>query len=798
MKRPRIFLRMAFWVAGISASLDAVAVETKMPPNLVDPQMLADPLPALRPNRPAAQVLAQQRREHPYLLFDGRERGALRARAATEPYRSLRERLRQHADRCLEIAIPPPADMRDDMPMFLPDGRANPEYAREEYATEYFRHSYLLRDVLPTLAFAYQLTGEERYARSARQWLLTFAARQKFAPRGREADFHLAQVTFAFALGYDWLWEILIEPERRLVREKLAELAKPMHEACLNLLEYPTPQDLRGALGGNHIRRTQGLFAVVPLALLYEVPDAARWLDAQITLHRDRLYPSAFAPNGEHVDMWDHFNTSLDDPMVFTVALQRLGGEDLFNDPSLAPRFRGLAQFYLFGLEEWFGDGPPNRHGWNGPGENNQTFSWLALARSLKDSSAQWLATRDHGLDRLNEVMAYILYDSEVTAVRPAVPKGSVYFPFSGQIRMCTNWDPSGLLVSYRCGPRIPKDSGDQNAFRIRFANQWLATTPGQVDRTGEQSDDFIYDLMAWFRGSPAQNLVLPQPDQVDDLNGYLKRGRIISRGGVQWGVYTIMDESFSEGSDRPDIPAHRRWLRKRPEFEEWLAGPETVKSGELIAVHLGEDFDYVCGEIHRSYHFVRPSVSMRHILLVKGGVGGQGAYILVCDELKSGPVPMAFAWQLHAGGRLQIGDKQAEIGGKAGRLGLKWLRPAGGILVRKLSPAPIAAERTEFVQYQSTDPGSGETFITAIFPALLETDEGKVECREVPAEGGWAVEVRSSSGLDTILFKASGAGCARIAGMQTAGTAAVCRRPLGGAAVDYHLGMKPAGTSPH
>jgi hypothetical protein len=121
-----------------------------------------------------------------------------------------------------------------------------------------------------------------------------------------------------------------------------------------DIMGRPQPALMRGYMEGNHPRRTHGMFAMAPLALLYEVPAAQTWLDTEIHYHRDRLYPSAYAPNGEYGDAWDHFTSGLDDPTPFVVALQRMGGEDLFNDPHLLERFRGLPRFFLYGLEQRF------------------------------------------------------------------------------------------------------------------------------------------------------------------------------------------------------------------------------------------------------------------------------------------------------------------------------------------------------------------------------------------------------------------------------------------------------------
>ena len=93
----------------------------------------ADPLPPLRANRPSAAEMAAQPRQHPYLFFDAGSRQALRDRAKAEPFRSLAERLRTHAEACLKRQIPPMARLSRDCPAHLPDGSYNPEWLRHNY-----------------------------------------------------------------------------------------------------------------------------------------------------------------------------------------------------------------------------------------------------------------------------------------------------------------------------------------------------------------------------------------------------------------------------------------------------------------------------------------------------------------------------------------------------------------------------------------------------------------------------------------------------------------------------------------
>jgi len=546
----------------------------------------ADPLPPLRENRPSAAEMAAKPQQHPYLFFTAETRPALRDRAKSEPFLGLSKRLKTHAEDCLARPIPPPATINDNIPEFLSDGSFNPAYLREYDRNQFGTDAYLMAEVIPTLGFAYQVTGEQRYAEAGRKWLLTLASWKKFATKGKEADFDAGHFAYALALGYDWLWEVLDDEGRHQVQEALTRIAGPMVAQAKSILARTEPQMARGYMEGNHPRRTHGLFSLTPLALLYEVPEAKQWLDTEIQLQRDRLYPSAFAPDGEHADAWDHFKTSFEDPTPFAVALQRMGGEDLFNDPQLVERFRGLPRFFLYGLEQRFGNS------W-------YCASWLALAGRLKDPLAQWIGTRDAAFTYMDEVMAYLFYDPAIQAAPPKDPAGSVYFPYSGMVKLCSGWANDEILISFRCGPEIPKDQGDENGFRLRAGGEWLLPRLIEARRKPAEPAEVTWDLLGWYHGAPAQNVVLSDPDQVGDEETYVETGRIPIKAGVQFG-------------ENPP-------MKGREYGKQWLSGPDITKNGNLRVVTFDDALDYVCGEAHRAFSSSRPGLWVRHILFVKG-----------------------------------------------------------------------------------------------------------------------------------------------------------------------------------
>jgi hypothetical protein len=715
----------------------------------------ADPLPPLRPNHPSATEMAAQPRQHPYLFFDAQSRHALRDRANSEPFRSLAQRLKTHAEECLTRPLPAPATIRDGMPQFLADGSFNPDFLRATDHNQFAEDAYLMAEVIPTLGFAYQLTGDQRYAETGRKWLLNLASWQKFAPKGKEADFDAGHYAYALALGYDWLWEVLDESGRHEVQEALMRIAGPMVVQAQGILARTAPQMARGYMEGNHPRRTHGLFALTPLALLYEVPAAREWLDIEIQLQRDRLYPSAFAPDGEHGDAWDHFRTSFDDPTPFAVALQRMGGEDLFNDPTLVSRFRGLPHFFLYGLEQRFGNS------WYCP-------SWLALASRLKDPLAQWIGTRDTAFQNVDEVMAYLFYDPEIPAAPPKDPTGSVYFPYSGMVKICSGWNPDSILIPFRCGPEIAKDQGDQNSFRLRAGGEWLLPRLIEARRKPSEPAEVAWDFLGWYHGSPAQNVVLPDPDQVGDEETYEKTGRIPIKAGVQFG-------------ENPP-------MKGREYAKQWLSGPEITKNGSLRVVVFDDALDYVCGEAHRAFSSSRPALWLRHVLFVKGREG-LPPYVLICDELEAGEQPQTFAWQLHPRNPFDLRGRDVAVTGDKSGLDVHLLAPADGVVVKKQSPSAEAALRLRFIQWRTPAPQSRAYFLTALQPHAKNASATPLSFRALEATGGWAVEVRSGQNTDVALFRSERAKSISVGNWSTQGTAALFRQQPGTGNDGYVMG---------
>lgn len=720
----------------------------------------ADPLQQLGANKPSAGEMADYPRQHPYLFFDSSSRLELRARTNTEPYRSLLERIRGHADQCLSLPLPATARVIDGIKQLLPDGSYNPEYLKNNYDDLYKQSSTVL-DVIPALGFAWQVTGDQRYGAAGKRWLLNFASRPQLARIDRATDFDAANMMTGLALGYDWLAELLDADEKQQVKLALSGLARPIFAAGKKILADSRPELSRGILGGNHATTTHSLFGLTALALLYELPEAQQWLDMEIQLQRDRLLPSMWAPDGEYIDGWDHFSAGLDAPVPFLVALKRLGGEDLFNNRNLRPRFRGISNYWLYGLE---------MRCRSNLGASD-LYGWYALAGQLRDPIAQWIVTRASNLKTVDPIWAFLFFDPTVEAVPPKDPDGgSVYWPYSGMVKLATGWTSiKDVLISFRCGPEIGKDYGDQNGFRLYAGREWIVPRLADADRLQSEPLEFNWDLYAWFRGSPAQDVIVLDPDDIADFSTFSSTGRIELNGGIQYAEYPPM--------------------KGREYAKQWLSGPAIPKRGELRTVHFDRALDYVCGEAHRAYTSIVPSLWVRHILLAKGDADGRQPYAVICDEAEADEPARTFAWQIHARRPMKLVGQSLYILGQNTTLGVQFMAPADDLLVEKKTPAPLESQRSEFIQWQTNGPKNRCFFLTVLLPQPSGSKTQPPSFHLIQALGGWAISVQSSLGEDLVLFRSERAKLVRAGGVVTTSSAALFRKTPSAPDMLYILG---------
>lgn len=249
--------------------------------------------------------------------------------------------------------------------------------------------------LIETYAFAWRVTGEARWLRRARAWLLA-AARWEHNDRIEEHFYTANRYMQAFALGLDLLGEALTPGERQTVTGCLVRLMErwwPDVDAAR-----------RSPEGGHHAVVDNGHFGVAALQLLGEHPQAETWLEAVVERFRVAIMPHGCGRDGEPVDgpsFWPWENLWM---LQFADALRNVTGTDLYREFPARLR-RPLCWFgYHLAVPARIGNAPYAQGDSNligAAGLRACSVPLLRLAQEAGDAHLRAVALSDPDLGRL-------------------------------------------------------------------------------------------------------------------------------------------------------------------------------------------------------------------------------------------------------------------------------------------------------------------------------------------------------------------------------------------------------------
>ncbi|MBI5383983.1 MAG: DUF4962 domain-containing protein [Verrucomicrobia bacterium] len=148
----------------------------------------------------ADQILRNLKREHPRLLATATDFAQLKQRVATDPtLKKWHAELRRDGARILDA---PPSKYE------IPDGLRLLATSRRVW------------DRVQTMAMLYRLDGDKRYAERAWKELEAAANFKDWNPRH---FLDTAEMTHAFAIGYDWLYDVWSDEQRATLRTAMVE-----------------------------------------------------------------------------------------------------------------------------------------------------------------------------------------------------------------------------------------------------------------------------------------------------------------------------------------------------------------------------------------------------------------------------------------------------------------------------------------------------------------------------------------------------------------------------------------------
>jgi len=397
--RTTIYRSAAFgaWaLAGLVAS-NALAAEERLP--------VATPA--------AAQILSTLKKEHPRLLMSAADFARLRGQTrSNETLRAWADKLRGEGERILGQ---PPSKYE------IPDG---------------LRLLYTSRRVLgrmQTLGLLYRLEGDRRFVDRAWKELEAAAAFQDWNPRH---FLDTAEMTHAFAIAYDWLYDQWTPDQRRVLRE--AMLAKGIKLA--NDIHARRSGWSRARHNWNQV--CNGGIGMGALALADEEPaPCGQFLEA--ALKSIQLPMAEYGPDGAWAEGPGYWNYATSYNVVFLAALESALGADF-----------GLSAIPGFSEAGWF---PIHASGPTG-----LSFDYAdAHASVIRAPEMFWLARKFNqpafaAFARRNNsgsALDLVYYDPRGEQPMPAGLPLDKHFRNAEVVMMRSAWnDPNALWVGFKAG----------------------------------------------------------------------------------------------------------------------------------------------------------------------------------------------------------------------------------------------------------------------------------------------------------------------------------------------------------
>jgi hypothetical protein len=333
------------------------------------------------------------------------------------------------------------------------------------YENLYDRFYAMMQDMAITehLAFAYVLSGEEKYGAAAHDWTLGCCRAWKpdadAKPDGGKA-YAVMRLLKGVATGYDLAYDRFTPAERDEIRAMLSTTARNYFKHYFSTPDHSGPE-----FHTHHAVVEYSSFGVASLALLGEVDDAGEWVNATTKKFEEHLLPTGLADDGAQVEGATFWASTMHYRLFYMDALRRVTGVDLFKKyEKFMNADLALASIACESTDAW---DEPNQAVIFSPSYGQLNYYapvLVCLAREYKKPIYQRLASWDHSLGSIQKThyvtpnrreqllfelggYAYVWFDAEV-GTDAGEAKMSYAFPSVGQVYARQSWGPGGMLVA--------------------------------------------------------------------------------------------------------------------------------------------------------------------------------------------------------------------------------------------------------------------------------------------------------------------------------------------------------------
>jgi len=440
---------------------------------------------------------------HPYLFFSREDVPALLAKDQDQIGHVMWQAILEEAE-TLAGAAPGPADKRGTGAVRERVNRLRP------------------------LAFAYALTGEERYGRAAIHYVEAVIADESW--HSTESEMLVtAGAICTLGLAYDWLYDIMDDSLKSRLRETIVEYGfKPVTAATTEGVWWTD------WTRGNWGLVIYGQIGVAALSMLSDEPQAADML--RICQGKAWHYVQAIGSDGGWGESGSYALYAWSNGLMFLDALNRVAHLNLIAHPNL----RAFPTWLTNLLEPDGENFVPFSN--CGPWTGDMPSILYRLAREHQDGCAQAVASRKTMAQRRADIFGLIWYDPSVSDETIAGWPLGMLFPSIDWAFLRSRWnDPQTVLFALKGGQKDwDHYHHDTNSFVLYAHGAPLLV-------------DLLYPHRLWGCQTEAHNTVMVNgKDQRGEVRVAGMRGSPEDRGVVAgfintpWYAHLVGDASMA------------------------------------------------------------------------------------------------------------------------------------------------------------------------------------------------------------------------------------------------------------
>jgi hypothetical protein len=542
------------------------------------------------------------------------------------------------------------------------------------------------------LAFAYTVTGDERFSDLTHEYLLEYATWEYWSGDGElgDRDLTLSYMLQGNALAYDWVYDQLSDADRVTIRTALAQHAEEQYEAALGPYNSSWRNWWWASFAQNHWHANNTAVGMVALVLEGEDARTTTWLDHVIGQMEINNYVLDGIRDGTWHEGVYYQNGMFTSLLPFYYNLQRLKGQDIFPDAyfenlvlwklyNYLPGTRQYALSYSSFFVDW---------GWNAGDHQNVL---RLVARQYRSGSAEWLAQQLIAVDGRyatiyhapDYVFEFLYYDPTVTPAAPTNLPHDRTFPDLEGVVWRTGWGNDDVVFGLRTGPY-----GGRFLYETYLDDAYPFDMVGDELNVGHNQPDA--NTFYLYKGGTDLSSELP----------------IRAREGTTQLHNTLLvdgqDQYFANWHNRiyEDTDAKLEAAYGTPGFS-YLASDATNRYREKNEDDPGSPGDLVLSKFTRYVLFAKPD------------------YLVMVDDIRSGTTHR-YDWVCHTaeGGAITVeGDWVREAANDDDILGVRVLAPSGFAHETGISTHEYTSHEKPYVRIRPAANVANTRFVVVLYP---------------------------------------------------------------------------------